>query len=34
MVTTESLIDSVVTRWCQLELPIQASPSLDLSPDL
>ena len=30
MVTTEPLIDSVVTRWCQFVFLIQASPSLDL----
>lgn len=28
MVTTESLVDSVVTKWRQFEFPIPASPSL------
>jgi hypothetical protein len=31
MVTTESLVDSVMSNWLRLNFPIQASPSLDFS---
>ena len=30
MVTTESLVDSVTSKWLLLKFPIQASPSLGL----
>ena len=31
MVTTESLVDSVMSKWLPLNFPIQASPSLGFS---